>query len=106
MTTDQSTYWVSIGRNVGDTPLSHDDWQTFHRDVRDTIHECHGTILSTVRGTSEWEGTNEDCVLILATFPTPVYVASVRAILASLARHWQQDAIGLVGGSGESLIFA
>jgi hypothetical protein len=90
------TVMVSIGRNVGNTPLSDRDWTFFLNDAADVIRrqfedaEFHF-------GKGVWDGISEDSVHIT------VYRESVtegmryayREGLSRLARHYGQDAIAL-----------
>lgn len=101
------TYWASIGRNTrnGGT-LSDADWARFMARLRDDIvQSCGGTIITSVTGPGEWNGDSEDSHLILFTI-APEYVAPLRHRLQWLANLYLQEAIGLVGGPGDTLIYA
>lgn len=93
------TYWVSIGRNVGASPMSEDAWRAFRHGVDDAVVRVAGRYVTSVRGSSTWAGAAEETYLLLATIPAE-NVAELRRILARLATAHDQDAIGFVGGPG------
>ena len=89
-----STYWVSIGRNIGETPMWRRDWHAYCRSIRNL-----GDVIAEVNGQSEWEGIAEETYLVLLSIPTDS-VPTVRAQLTTLATLHKQDGIGFVGGPG------
>jgi hypothetical protein len=106
MTDITETYWASIGRNTGDDVFGAQHWSRFQRTVLDDIERaCGGTVVVTVNGRSKWNGQPEDTFLVLFTI-APSYVAPLRHRLASTARTFGQEAIGLVGGIGPTLVHA
>lgn len=99
------TYWTSIGRNVGTEPMGRTDWRHFKRATEQVILNRGGGILASVKGRSTWNDEEEETVLYLFDIRAHE-VPTLREGLASLARAYRQDAIGLVGGPGESLVHA
>ncbi len=98
------TYWISIGRNVEDTPLTAGQWFTFQEEIRSTVANIGGGVIETeVTGSSSWEGQEEDTHLFLVTVDA-ARVDWVKLSLSSLARAYNQDAIGFVGGPGTDTV--
>jgi hypothetical protein len=95
------TYWLSIGRNVGDCgdKLTTGEWYGFHEQVRIVIGCVNGDIVTEVAGESEWCGNREETHLFLVTVPA-ANVDGLRRYLRRLANDYRQDAIGMVGGAG------
>lgn len=98
------TYWASIGRNIGTEPMADADWARFCDETR-RVAALWGSVITTAAGTSTWQDDNEDAFLVLFTIEEDTLDA-LRYSLRNLARTYGQDAIGLVGGPGESLIHA
>lgn len=105
MTTATETYWVSIGRNVGAEPLSDEGWECFQDATEKAILRRRASILTSVAGVSDWQGLEEQTVLYLLTISS-AEVPTLRIGLAHLAKSYRQDAIGFVGGPGETLVTA
>jgi len=99
------TYWISIGRNVGDRPMPLERWHDFQNACEAVFRGVSATIVTEVGGRGGWEGETEDTHLFLVSLPAHS-VNLLRARLALLLPIYTQDAIGFVGGPGESLIFA
>lgn len=97
------TYWVSIGRNVGAEPMSDQDWWDFLA-MTNTACLRAGDVLTNVRGRSFWGVTPEETYLCLVAISTPWGLADLRTSLGRLASLYHRDAIGLVGGAGETLV--
>lgn len=92
------TYWASIGGNGPDgQPLP--DWPDFQRALVQTLEYIGADILATVDGASSWQGVPEQTRLVLFTIRAD-RVEVLREDLAILARAYDQEAIGLVGGPG------
>ncbi len=99
------TVWVSIGRNVGSDPMNDQDWSDFFAHVH-TACLVWGNVVTNVTGRSFWNGDEEETKLILVTIPTAYGPENLRRSLARLAAQYGQEAIGFVGGPGESLVTA
>jgi hypothetical protein len=99
MTDATHTYWISIGRNVGAEPMSEQDWCDFFANVH-TACLLWGDVITNVTGRSFWNGDDEEARLILVSIDTDYGVANLRSSLARWAKHYRQDAIGMVGGPG------
>ena len=105
--TGTHTYWATIGRNrpTGQT-LSTGEWQAFRSDLRHAAQLWGNEILATIdNGTSTWQGEIEQTFAVLFTIDPP-FLPALRGTLGRHVRHYGQDAIGLVGGPGESLVLA
>lgn len=92
-------YWISIGRNRGDSPASVDIWRSFQDSIGAIVCEEGGNVITDVSGVSSWNGATEETYLVLAQLDESA-VDTVRDRLAELARAHKQEAIGFVGGPG------
>jgi hypothetical protein len=101
--TNRHTYWVSIGRNTGADVFGQEHWTRFKAEVHASILDSGGTIVTTVEGSSDWEGQPEETYLVLASIPAH-QVGQVRAWLSGIAGTFDQDAIGFVGGPSDSTL--
>jgi hypothetical protein len=106
MATETHTYWVSIGGNIrGEAMDPATEWHGFRLDLATILADVDADILSTVDGSSSWENVNERSHLVLFSIPAANDPA-LRSRLAHLARLYEQDAIGLVGGPGtDTLVY-
>ena len=103
------TTLVTIGRNVGATPMSGDEWQAFKRSVLDLLMALawrtaegtsEGWYLSDSEGRGFWDGLAEDnytVTLIHENRFTPANYEEMRNELKILAARYRQDAIALIG---------
>jgi len=100
------TYWASIGRDTtyGGT-LCQYDWERFADRLATVIVTHGGEIVATVDGASQWQGQPEDTHLALFTIDG-AEVSELRAHLAIVASRYHQEAIGLVGGPGVTLVYS
>lgn len=94
------TLTVTIGRNVGDQPMPHDQWESFRRSVRRTLETAGGEVWADARYRGQWEGIHEDAAIVHALVDDEA-VDPVRITLAELAALYGQEAIGLAVGTGE-----
>jgi hypothetical protein len=92
---NRTTIVVSIGRNVGNLPMSALAWEQYIEALTFRVEALNGTILGRARGRGEWDGGSEDNYILIAVFPTSLLPA-LRGWLSSLAAAFHQDAIGLV----------
>ena len=94
-----STLTVTIGRNVGTTPLEESMWDKFTARVLDVIATVDPDLTFTYNGVGEWDGTREDSRAIMAV--NTKSVADIGAELHRVAKEFGQDAINLVTGVSE-----
>lgn len=99
------TYWASIGRNVGSSPARTGEWIGFRAELHGVIRALDGQIITTVDGESDWAGDPEETHLVLFSVDA-TRLPTLRGCLADLGQRYNQDAIGLVGGPGTSLVEA
>lgn len=91
-----TTVTVSIGRNVGDEPMSQDRFDSF-RDATWTTLEGHGAVIHFVgTGTGYWDGGTEQSITFVASIEN---VAGLYRALELLAFNFDQDAIALTTGT-------
>ena len=98
------THTVTIGRNVGSTPMSDISWFTFERRVLDALW-IGGAItglgaeeISVRKGEGAWEGEPEESITVTVLSPErmPHYrLLELRGRLALFCREYKQDAIAL-----------
>lgn len=80
---------VSIGRNVGDEPMSNERWIDFKLSVCSLFPQR----IFTGTGIGEYEGTKEESFSVIAPAPTEVWF--LRGVLRALAREYGQECIAL-----------
>ena len=104
MTTHSIT--VTIGRNVGDVPMSERRWHEFDTDVQGTLanNVFARQIIAVERhlGRGSWEGVEEDSIKItylLKSALTDEAIATLSRDLSELAWFYDQDAIALTIGT-------
>lgn len=88
---------VNIGRNVGDHPMSPYRWKQYKYATRTTLN-LHGHVVGAGEGQSVWGGIPE----AFATFHVTIHPARVpglQAALATLAAHYNQEAVGYAEGT-------
>lgn len=91
---------ISIGRNVGDTPMTRAAWDNFHADIVATITVPDSDVyVPGAHSVGEWEGVPEESRTYVASVPEE-YVPAIRTRLAHLAHAYRQDAIALTVGVG------
>lgn len=92
-----STY-VSIGRNIGDEPMSADAWRDFRAATVDAVETFAGPVVSETEGTGRGPWGTEQCAIIVGasapSIPTGVEFG-LYSTLARLARRFGQDAIAV-----------
>jgi hypothetical protein len=96
------TVAISIGRNIGSTPMGPDRWDDFLESVRDLL----SVEYSTAFGSGRWvdpDGVEvvEESAIILGVVGDP---GSVRSVLAELAVRFEQDGIGLLVVEGTDTV--
>lgn len=94
---------LSLGRNIGDQPMSDRDWRRFLNDAADTIRN-QGETPELHLGSGVWGGVREESARITVyrdEAPTETYRAHLRAFLPVIAARYGQDAIGLVIAESE-----
>lgn len=96
---------VTIGRNVGDTPMSLTLWEQFKGDVEaDMLNAIPSDIVERHYGRGVWDGIEEESAkfsLLRHAKPTDAMLDELRAYLSENARHYGQDAIALTVGMSE-----
>src|SRR5687767_11374488 len=107
----QHTVVVTIGRNVGDKPMTTTMWSLFKTSVWLAIN-VRGVVVQSpfVNGDScqlgTWEGTCEDAAAYVA-FVHKDQLARLASDLASVAREHNQQCIGFIAVPGtEHLLHA
>lgn len=95
-----SSITVTIGRGVGDAPMSDVQWARFQADVIDHVSALvkPGFTFSYF-GEGEWNGIKEESAAIL--FGATAYTSregDLAHILAGLAEKYGQEAIGYTHG--------
>ena len=98
------SYSVTIGRNVGETPMSDSDWEAFISDVTEALayHMIEGDdILEIHRGQGSWGGVVEDSAKVTLMSEESINVERLKIRLLRLAVANGQDAIALTIGQSE-----
>lgn len=96
------TQVVTIGRNIGDTPMPLHEWRRFKLAVLSALLATNGNVIQRPFIESEgdqagsWEGhVTEDAATFIALTPE-AYAFTVRCKLKSIASRFQQEAIGFI----------
>lgn len=99
---------VTIGRNVGDTPMSVARWSEYRSDVAALLRRLAASGINPTfefhNGYGEWHGVAEDshkATLMLNHALADDDIAWLRRDLADLAWLYDQDAIALTIGVSE-----
>lgn len=102
---------ITIGRNIGTTPMGATKWAQFGADITQAISN-HATIDGQIfagSGAGVWAGESEQAQAIIV-LADEVNQPALRQDLASLAKKYQQDAIGCaileLPNGDESLVYA
>lgn len=95
-----NTITVTLGRNIGSTPMSKKDWINFRIKVQHLFTELYVNAASV----GVWQGVKEESRVFVGT--TPHDIETLERILARLAKEFNQDAIGLIVNSrSDSLVY-
>lgn len=100
--THDVTAVVTIGRNVGDEPLSNIRWEAYQYDVNRVIAGVTDNVFLTpsFAGSSQrgvWDGGSEESAVWAFTFDSAGYNEDrLRQRLANVASWYDQEAIGLI----------
>ena len=100
------TVTVTVGRNVGDKPMSAHQWDGFQSDVRKAVESVTAElwIASRVKH-SEWQGVPEEAFIAYGPVVTTADVTDVKRALTirleTLASRYGQEAIGVSWGESE-----
>lgn len=95
---------VTIGRNVGDQPLSLDEWHQFAFATREAVADAapdRQLWTATHYRNGTWNGHPEEAAIYFAPVSSGAAVAVLRQRLATLATYYRQEAIGLAVGDAE-----
>ena len=108
MTTTRTpqTVSISIGRNIGETPMSDLDWSTFKALTLSTTKLGGVPILTKADGKGFWLGQEEDTFVIIAQVPSKVSADYLGSLLAQIARRYGQDGIGFVVAPSEASVLS
>lgn len=95
---------VTIGRNVGNVPMSDETWDSFQNDVSAALYANvanDDSWLETSTGWGEWDGVRETNARLALLAADTSHVDTLRATLATLAAKYGQDAVALAIGESE-----
>lgn len=97
---------ITIGRNVGDEPMSDDDWTIYRQEMRYLVVDAFGYKIAAEwhDGVGEWYGIQEDSYKVTALTeqaPTAEQLNYLRGRLSRYAGQFHQDAIALTLGHSE-----
>jgi len=98
------TVTVTIGRNIGDSPMSPDTWNQFSYETLQAVETYTSALWVNAPSRSVWQGVPEDARAFygpLRDGSGPSELRRLRARLANLATQYGQAAIGLSVGESE-----
>lgn len=102
---------ITIGRNIGEQPMSAQHWGAFKWDIGKAIqkHAKIDGVIFSGDGLGVWDNVGEKAHAYIVLADT-VNQPALRADLAKLAKKYGQDAIGCaiveLPNGDESLVFA
>ena len=91
---------VTIGRNVGTTPMVDAVWDTFRAQVRTVLSTLSDDVFGPFDGVGEWDGVREESTTFTAVTNVPGNPSTVDEQLAMIAGWYAQDAIAWSYGAG------
>lgn len=98
MSTNTYTVTVTIGRNVGENPMTDGPWAEFKFEARSLLVAVGGTLyVDGAEHVGEWDGIREDNCTYVAALTNVPRDALTRAY-RRLARKYKQDAIAVTYG--------
>lgn len=102
MTETTVTVTLSIGRNVGDTPMDDERWDAFRDGVRTLLLDVvDGTLhVNAARSEGQWLGVFEESSTFVAEVPQSLLTV-LRLGVANLRNWYEQDAIAVTLGKTE-----
>lgn len=94
------TLTITIGRNIGTTPMPADEWDAFQVDVATDVFAVTGRDMPDTRhyGDGIWDGVREESC-IASWFDvdlSPVQHADIVRRMSEYARHYGQDSIAVM----------
>lgn len=101
------TQVITIGRNIGDTPMPLHDWRRFKLAVLSALLASNANVIQRPfieregGQTGSWEGrATEDAATYVALTPE-AYAFAVRGKLTTIASRFRQEAIGFIVLAGD-----
>ena len=58
--------YVTIGRNVGDEPMSDDQWEAFRLSTYQVVENLAGDVVTSAEGIGRYEGQTEATYVVVA----------------------------------------
>lgn len=95
------TMTVSIGRNVGNVPMSAERWESFTTDVLRNVRSNTAHIYFVGFGNGEWNDSGEESFTVVSSSPTESALCAIAVSLSLFAEAYGQDAIALTIGETE-----
>lgn len=96
---------ITIGRNIGDAPMTSEKWTQFAEDVTaDLLAAVPSDIVETHYGTGVCDGIPEDSCKVTVlrhSEPTAAMIDDLRRYMSENARIYDQDAIAITIGRSE-----
>lgn len=94
---------ITIGRNVGNLPMSEADWFGFRKQVANDLADVQAVVLQrpklvmgNVSQVGVWQDTEEEACTFVATVSSLGRVSRLSAALANTKAVYKQDAIGFI----------
>lgn len=92
--------YVSIGRNIGGTPMPLERWRRFMDDTEAAVLRYAGPIVSVTEGKGYYEGNAEHCAVFVGASDKPVLhnLALLKLRLRELCHTYEQECIAITLG--------
>lgn len=97
---EHMTMTVTVGRNIGNSPMAQEQWERFTTDVLRNVRVNTTHIYFVGFGNGNYEGVDEESFTIVSSDPVGTGIA-VRISLELLAHANRQECIALTIGETE-----
>jgi hypothetical protein len=92
---------VTIGRNVGDTPMPTTDWRAYLRSVHKALTDATEELWVDADYVGRWGDVPEQAHVDVGPLVDHDRLPALRSALSAAATRYHQDAVGLSVGTAE-----
>ena len=93
--------YVTIGRNIGSTPMSNDEWSQFKVSIDVACRATIGIPMVISGPGGQWHGESEESAVFIVFEPNMKWAETLKNHLRKDCVSFQQDAIALAFGDSE-----
>jgi len=95
------TVTVTIGRNIGTSPMLPELWYEFISKVRQAFTDATSEVWTVAPYKGLWQENPEEACVFYGPVRHEEFIPALRTTLANLATYYHQDAIGMSVGESE-----